>query len=179
MKLTSIQELIELHKKYSKNLGKEKKTVSVCGGTGCRASRALEVVSAFKEVLNNGTPETEVILKETGCHGLCEKGPLVVIRPENIFYQMVKPENVPEIVDKTLIHGEIIESLLYQMPDSEEKIIKEDDVPFYKWQKRLVFGNNGYIQGWSYYQCRPYPYQEGWGSIPGVWRRQLQYSPFL
>lgn len=145
MKLTSIQELIELHKKYSKNLGKEKKTVSVCGGTGCRASRALEVVSAFKEVLNNGTPETEVILKETGCHGLCEKGPLVVIRPENIFYQMVKPENVPEIVDKTLIHGEIIESLLYQMPDSEEKIIKEDDVPFYKWQKRLVFGNNGYI----------------------------------
>jgi len=145
MKLTNAQELLELHKKYSETLGKEKKTVAVCGGTGCRASRALDVVAAFREALNNGKLDTEVMLKDTGCHGLCEKGPLVVIRPENIFYQMVKPEDVPAIVEKTLVNGEIIESLLYQIPESKEKIIKEDDVPFYKGQKRLVFEQNGYI----------------------------------
>ena len=145
MKLTTIQALSELHQEYSKLLTKEKKTVSVCGGTGCRANRALEVVAAFRKELSNGRPVAEVMLKETGCHGLCEKGPLVVIRPQNIFYQMVTPEDVPAIVEKTLINGEVIEPLLYQVPDTGEKITQEDEVPFYKWQKRLVFGQNGYI----------------------------------
>ncbi len=145
MKLTSIQGLTERYQEYSQNLDQKKRTISVCGGTGCRASRALEVLSAFQKELSNGKAAAEIMLKETGCHGLCEKGPLVVIRPENIFYQMVTPDKVPEIVEKTLLNGEVIASLLYQSPESKETIIKEDDVPFYKWQKRLVFGQNGHI----------------------------------
>ena len=142
MKLTSIQKLHELHKKYSKGIGQAKKMVAVCVGTGCRASKGLKVLSAFRAELGD---DTDVILKETGCHGLCEKGPLVVIRPDNIFYQSVKPENVSDIVEKTIRGGEIIHDLLYQIPNSDKKIIKEDDVPFYKGQTRLVFKYNGHI----------------------------------
>jgi len=119
--------------------------ISVCGGTGCRASRALEVLDAFREEIKKRKLDGKVVLKETGCHGFCEKGPLVVIRPENIFYQMVKTEDVSSIIERTVLGNEIIDELLYELPESGEKVVKEEDVPFYKWQKRLVFGQNGLI----------------------------------
>ncbi|MGA1869480.1 MAG: NADH-ubiquinone oxidoreductase-F iron-sulfur binding region domain-containing protein [bacterium] len=142
MKLTSIQKLHELHKKLSKGFAQEKTTVAVCTGTGCRANRAMEVLAAFKRELGE---DNVSILKETGCHGLCEKGPLVVIRPENIFYQNVQPEAVHDIVEKTIRGGEILHDLLYQIPGTDKKVVREDEVPFYKGQTRLVFKYNGHI----------------------------------
>ncbi|HJO93497.1 MAG TPA: NADH-ubiquinone oxidoreductase-F iron-sulfur binding region domain-containing protein [Victivallales bacterium] len=143
MKIKSIQDLKELHIKKSIQFKDKHRMISVCGGTGCRASKALDVLAAFKKELK--TLDETVILKETGCHGFCEKGPLVVIRPEDIFYQQVTPEDVPEIIEKTIIKGEIIDSLLFEIPETKKKIIKEHDVPFYKGQERIVFGYNGYI----------------------------------
>jgi NADH-quinone oxidoreductase subunit F len=84
-------------------------------------------------------------VRATGCFGFCEKGPLVVIHPQKIFYQQVKLSDVPDIVTKTVAKGEIIEKLLYRDPISGERILKEEDVPFYKKQKRLIFGSNGLI----------------------------------
>jgi len=145
MKIENVDKLKKLHKEYSKKFSKDKKIISVCAGTGCRGSKALETLAAFRAELKKRKLDGKVTLKETGCHGFCEKGPLVVIRPENIFYQQVKKEDVPEIIDKTIIKNEVVESLLFEMPDGRGKVLKEEDVPFYKGQKRIVFGQNGYI----------------------------------
>lgn len=145
MKIKNAEGLKRLYKRYAANLSQQQKVVSLCTGTGCRGSKALEVLSTFREELRKRGLEKEVVLKETGCHGFCERGPLVVIRPENIFYQQVAIKDIPEIIDRTIVKGEVMESLLFEMPDGKGKIIKEDDVPFYKGQKRIVFGQNGYI----------------------------------
>jgi len=81
----------------------------------------------------------------TGCHGFCERGPLVVIRPKNIFYQRVKVEDIPEIISETILNDNIVDRLLYTDPNTGRKIVYEPEVPFYQKQKRLVFGSNGYI----------------------------------
>jgi NADH:ubiquinone oxidoreductase subunit F (NADH-binding)/(2Fe-2S) ferredoxin/NAD-dependent dihydropyrimidine dehydrogenase PreA subunit len=120
-------------------------TISVCGGTGCRASGAEAVVAAFKEEIEKQALHVKIEFKETGCHGFCERGPLVVIGPKNVFYQHVKPEDVPEIILKTVINSEIIERLLYIDPASNQKITYEPDVPFYKKQTRLLLSSNGEI----------------------------------
>ncbi|MCK4369016.1 MAG: NAD(P)H-dependent oxidoreductase subunit E, partial [Dehalococcoidales bacterium] len=119
--------------------------ISVCGGTGCRASGAEAVVDAFLDEIERRELQIQVELKETGCHGFCERGPLVVIRPKQIFYQRVKPEDIPEIIAETVLNGKIIERLLYVDPVTNERIVNEADVPFYKRQTRTVFGANGEI----------------------------------
>jgi NADH-quinone oxidoreductase subunit F len=85
-----------------------------------------------------------VSLRETGCPGFCERGPLVVIKPENILYQQVKAEDAAEIVSAT-VKGNIVDRLLYVDPDTKKKITYEHEVPFYKKQKRLLLGNNSNI----------------------------------
>jgi NADH:ubiquinone oxidoreductase subunit F (NADH-binding)/(2Fe-2S) ferredoxin/NAD-dependent dihydropyrimidine dehydrogenase PreA subunit len=119
--------------------------ISVCAGTGCRASGAEAVVDAFLDEIEKRELQVNVELKETGCHGFCERGPVVVIRPERIFYQQVKPGDIPEIISETVLKGKIIERLLYVDPATGEKITYEPDVPFYKRQTRTIFGANGEI----------------------------------
>lgn len=119
--------------------------ITICAGSGCLASGAGEVNKAFRnEVERQGLGE-KIEIRESGCHGFCERGPLVVIRPQKIFYPLVKPEDIPEIISETAVSGRIIDRLLYVNPITGEKIVHEDDVPFYKLQKRLVFGSNGEI----------------------------------
>ena len=81
----------------------------------------------------------------TGCHGFCERGPLLVINPQKLFYQKVQVEDVPEILSETIEKGSVIDRLLYVDPVTGEKILHEDEVPFYKLQKRIIFGKNGSI----------------------------------
>jgi NADH-quinone oxidoreductase subunit F len=119
--------------------------ISVCGGTACRASGAEAVVDAFVDEIERRELQVQVELKETGCHGFCERGPVVVIRPKRIFYQQVKPEDVPEIIAETVLGGKAIERLLYVDPVTSQKIVYEPDVPFYKKQTRTIFGANGEI----------------------------------
>ncbi len=140
----------------------DKPCITVCGGTGCRASGAGKVIAAFRDECKkspesrvpspeSGTQQTQrtqhfgVDIKETGCHGFCEKGPLVVIRPQMILYQQVKPEDSSEIISQTIQGGKVIERLLYTDPSTGEQIVHEHDVPFYKGQRRLIFGSNGEI----------------------------------
>jgi NADH:ubiquinone oxidoreductase subunit F (NADH-binding)/(2Fe-2S) ferredoxin/Pyruvate/2-oxoacid:ferredoxin oxidoreductase delta subunit len=119
--------------------------ISVCGGTGCLASGAEAVVDAFMDEIERRELEVTVELKQTGCHGFCEQGPVVVIRPKNIFYRRVKPEDVPEIVSETVLQGKAIKRLLYVDPSTNKKITYESSVPFYKKQTRTTFGSNGEI----------------------------------
>ncbi|MCX8053610.1 MAG: NAD(P)H-dependent oxidoreductase subunit E, partial [Armatimonadetes bacterium] len=120
--------------------------ISVCGGTGCQAYGCESVASMLELGLDRFGIRDKVGLRKTGCHGFCERGPLVVVRPENIFYQKVKPEDVPEIISRTVIGGEIIDRLLYTEPADGRVIIKEDEIPFYAGQQRIVFGDNGHIR---------------------------------
>ncbi len=119
--------------------------ITVCTGTGCHASGCHQVVEAFKKVLQEHSGGPQISLRMTGCHGFCEKGPLVVIHPQKILYQRVKSEDAPKIFQETILKGKILESLLYEHPTTGEKITHEDEVPFYKKQIRIIFGNNGNI----------------------------------
>jgi NADH-quinone oxidoreductase subunit F len=119
--------------------------ISVCGGTACRASGAEAVVDAFIDVVERRELQVQVSLKETGCHGFCERGPLVVIEPKKIFYQRVTPEDVEEIIEETILGGRIVERLLYVDPTTDKTITYETDVPFYQKQTRTIFGANGQI----------------------------------
>lgn len=124
--------------------------ITVCCGTGCTVSGAKDVLSEFEKQLLTLSPtgsgtQLSTNLLMTGCHGFCERGPLVVIRPQNIFYQQVKRDDVAEIVAETVLKGKTIDRLLYTDPVTKQKVVSEDDVPFYKHQHRLIFGNNGRI----------------------------------
>jgi NADH:ubiquinone oxidoreductase subunit F (NADH-binding)/(2Fe-2S) ferredoxin/Pyruvate/2-oxoacid:ferredoxin oxidoreductase delta subunit len=119
--------------------------ITVCGGTGCRALGSEQVYAAFKEELEKQDLETKVDLKMTGCHGFCERGPLVVIFPERIFYPGVALKDIPEVVSKTIVGGEVIDRLLYRDPLTGECIVHEYEVPFYKGQKRILMKDNGLI----------------------------------
>jgi len=117
--------------------------IAICGGTGCLALRGESVIATFKLELQKQGLDTKVDIRITGCPGFCERGPLVVIKPENILYQRVSVEDIPEIISETTVNGNIIDRLLYIDPNTGKKIICEHEVPFYKKQKRLIIGNNG------------------------------------
>ena len=120
-------------------------SISVCGGTGCQAYGCEAVAQAFEDALWNLGIRDKVGFFKTGCHGFCERGPIAVVRPENIFYQKVKTEDVPEVIGRTVLGGEVIDRLLYTDPTSGKAIAKEDEIPFYTGQQRIVFGDNGHI----------------------------------
>jgi len=86
-----------------------------------------------------------VDIRKTGCHGFCERGPIIVIQPEETCYLRIEPKDVPEIVTQTIQEKKIIDRLLYTDPATDRKITHESEIPFYKHQKRLVFGSNGSI----------------------------------
>jgi NADH-quinone oxidoreductase subunit F len=144
-RLLSAAELENLRQSILNKKDPSRTCISVCGGTGCLASGAEAVADAFLDEIERRELQVSVELKETGCHGFCERGPVVVIRPKRIFYQRVKPEDVPEIIAETVLGGKIIERLLYVDPVTNEKIVNEADVPFYKKQTRTIFGANGEI----------------------------------
>jgi len=105
----------------------------------------MKVVEAFQEEIKKKNLVDTVGVRTTGCHGFCERGPLVVIQPEGIFYQRVGVDDVPAIVEETVVNKKIVEKLLYRDPQTKQAIIHEQDVPFYSKQKRIIFGNNGLI----------------------------------
>jgi len=144
-RLNSVAALEALRKAIVASRDPDKLCVTVCGGTGCHSFGSEGVSDAFKKEIKKSKLDGKVEVKVTGCHGFCEKGPLVVIKPKDIFYQKVKAEDVPEIVAETVVGGNIIDRLLYTDPDTGKKVTHEPEVPFYQKQKRLVFGNNGLI----------------------------------
>ena len=118
-----------------------KTCVTICSGTGCHVLGSDKVSEAFVGELSKNGLKGKVDIRRTGCHGFCERGPVVVIFPEEICYLGVKPADVPDVVTKTLVDKQLVERLLYK--DSAGKTIAhEGDIPFYKFQSRIVFGNN-------------------------------------
>jgi NADH-quinone oxidoreductase subunit F len=122
-----------------------KPCLRVCDGTGCRALGSQQVLSKLREEIERARLKIPVEVVSTGCPGFCECGPLITVYPQRISYQKVRPEDIPEIVQKTLVSEITLDHLLYTDPQTGEHIRLEPELPFYQKQKRLVLLLNGQI----------------------------------
>ena len=123
----------------------KRRVISLCAGSGCGAYGTAKVHQALTEELARQNMQDKVEVKLTGCHGFCEKGPIMVLHPEGIFYPQVKADSIAEIVETTVKNNQLVTSLIFKDPATKKKITHEHDIPFYKLQKRIIFGNNGMI----------------------------------
>ncbi len=144
-KINSPQALQTLQEELRKKAEPEKGHIAICAGTGCLAYGTQKIVDRFRSEIETRGLSDKVGFRTTGCHGFCEKGPLVVVYPKKTLYTRVQLDDVEEIIEKTVMQGEVIDRLLYKDPVSKKRIQSEDEVPFYKKQMRLVFGMNGLI----------------------------------
>lgn len=119
--------------------------VLICAGTGCIASGSAKVREEFETQLVAKGLDNEIRIVETGCHGFCEMGPLIIVYPEGVSYVSVQPEDVTEIIDSHLYKGRIVERLLYKEPLTHESVPNYDDINFYRKQHRSVLRNCGNI----------------------------------
>ena len=121
--------------------------VLICGGTGCTSSGSGKIQAALEEQLKAKGLDEEVKIVVTGCFGLCAVGPIMIVYPEGTFYSMVKPEDVPEIVEEHLLKGRPVQRLIYaEHHDAiESKVNSLADTTFYKKQKRVALRNCGMI----------------------------------
>ncbi len=145
-KIKSPADLTKLQEAAKQRFDPEKPCIAFCTGTGCLAYGTQKLVDTLTDEIVKRNLGDRVYIRNTGCHGFCERGPMAVIYPQKIFYQKIKLEDVPDIIEKTALKGEVIDRLLYKDPVTKTKIVKEDEVPFYKKQMRLVFGMNGLIE---------------------------------
>ncbi|MBP2072675.1 NADH-quinone oxidoreductase subunit NuoF [Thermoanaerobacterium butyriciformans] len=119
--------------------------VMVCGGTGCTSSNSDRIAKCFEEEIANKGLDKEVQVVRTGCFGLCELGPVVVVYPEGVFYSRVKEEYVPEIVEEHLLKGRVVKKYLYGESVTEEGIKPLEETAFFKKQQRVALRNCGLI----------------------------------
>ena len=115
-----------------------KRAVLVCGGTGCLSSDSKEILETFKRLIKEKGLEGKVTANLVGCFGFCSQGPFVKIYPEDTLYHAVKVKDVEQIVNEDLLEGKICENLLYVDPATHEKVVKMDDINFYKKQVRIA-----------------------------------------
>jgi len=147
MRIESVKSLKSLADKVRREQKKRSIEILVCAGTGCLANGALEVAESLERSIKKRKLDAKLKLgvKRTGCHGFCEKGPLVVIQPSGIFYKSVRTRDVKDIVEKTLVGGEIIKRLLYRDPLAKKKVETYQEIPFYSRQHRIALRNIGKI----------------------------------
>ncbi|MGG7163499.1 NADH-ubiquinone oxidoreductase-F iron-sulfur binding region domain-containing protein [Clostridium ihumii] len=158
MRINSREELNELSKKYKKALDMQHKQILICAGTGCVAGGSLNIYARLKELIKERGLKLDVILEEephgesiglkkSGCHGFCEMGPLLRIEPEGWLYIKVKVEDCEEILEKSIIGEDVIERLIYK--DDVKSYSKQEEIPFYKQQKRVALEHCGHINAES------------------------------
>src|SRR3990172_2614086 len=140
--INSPAELEQLRQDILSKRDPGKSRISVCAGAGCLATGASKVISAFDAEIEKQGLKGEVSIKGTGCPGFCERGPIVVIDPEETCYLQVTPKDVPAIVSKTIKEKTVIDRLVYADATTKEKAVRESDIPFYRYQERNIIGNN-------------------------------------
>ncbi len=119
--------------------------VLVCGGTGCTSSGSQKIMETLRTEIEKAGLEKEVSVVQTGCHGLCALGPIMIVYPEAVFYSMVKDEDIPEIVSEHLVKGRVVKRLVYEETVTDEGIKSLADTNFYKKQHRIALRNCGVI----------------------------------
>ncbi|MEW6187194.1 MAG: NADH-quinone oxidoreductase subunit NuoF [Thermodesulfobacteriota bacterium] len=145
MRITSLAALEELRQKILSTRDPRRPCITLCSGSACLASGSGAVAAGMEEEIRKQGLSGVVELRKTGCHGFCERGPIIVIHPEEIGYLQIGPMDVPEIISQTIKEKKVVDRLLYTDPAGKQKIVHEPEIPFYKHQERLVFGSNGSI----------------------------------
>ena len=140
--IKSPDELEAFRKNVLSNRDPSKPSITLCSGTACHATGSKEVAAAFEQELEQQGMKTDINFRKTGCHGFCEKGPIVIIDPEEICYLQVTPKDVPDIIGQTIKEKKVLDHLLYTDAITGEKTALESEIPFYKHQQRNVFGPN-------------------------------------
>ncbi len=125
--------------------GEDTVKIRVCSGTTCNASGRAALTKAIAAELNKRGLTGKVTVVETGCHGLCQEGPIVVVHPQGIFYPRLKPRDIAEIIETSVVGDGVVDRLLYRDPENDTPIPLEKDIPFYAKQRRIVRGVNGFI----------------------------------
>ncbi len=144
-RLSSPEMFARLQQSLKDTRDPDKLCVTVCSGTGCQAYGCHALTAALREELARRGLADKVDVLTTGCHGFCERGPVVVIQPEGIFYQRMQLKDVPDVVEQTLVNGQVVERLLYQDPATGTRLVHEHDVPFYGLQQRQILWMNALI----------------------------------
>jgi len=159
-KINSFQDLTKAHEGFTQLLKLRKfsheqelnvehtrcnREILVCGGTGCHSADSALIINNLNTSIEEAGLSTEVKVHLTGCFGFCEKGPIVKIDPDNVFYVEVKPEDTQEIVQEHLLKGNVIDRLLYEEPTLKQKVKRQDEMSFYKKQYRIALRNCGLI----------------------------------
>ena len=147
MRIDSVSKLNKAISAARKTRADRSVEVLVCAGTGCLANGSLNILESIDKLVKKKRlgVKLKLFTKQTGCHGFCEKGPLVVIQPQGIFYQRVKPRDVEDIVTQTLMKGEVIPRLLYKDPNTKKRIETYGKIAFYSKQHRIALRNIGKI----------------------------------
>lgn len=158
MKINNRQELISKREHFFNELTKQKKKIFVCAGTGCVAGGSFEIFDRLKEILEekNITCELElkaelegdkIGLKQSGCHGFCEMGPLLRIEPSQLLYLKVTIDDCEEIIEKSIVNDDVVDRLVYKKDGVTYP--QQEEIPFYKNQMRLVLEDCGQIDAES------------------------------
>ena len=145
---TQLNEKIEVCSKCldDKLAGKDgKRHIVLCGGTGCLSNNSTEIMHKFEEILKEKGLDEKVTVNQVGCFGFCSQGPFVKIYPEDTLYRLVHIEDVEEIIASDIEGGVVVERLLYEEPSTGEKVSKQDDINFYKKQRRVALHGCGVI----------------------------------
>jgi len=140
--LASLEALSEMRQEVRGRFASVKTTLTICGGTGCQASGAASAIDALREGLRQRGLSETVHLRVTGCQGFCEQGPVLVVEPGDLLYCHVRPDDVDEILTRTVAEGEVIDRLLYRDPVTGEVVRTEPEIPFYRAQDRALLGGN-------------------------------------
>ena len=122
-----------------------KRAIVLCGGTGCLSSNSAAITEKFREIIREKNLEEKVTVNQVGCFGFCSQGPFVKIYPEDTLYRLVTIEDVAEIIDTDIVGGQVVERLLYVDPSTGKKVVKQDEINFYKKQRRIALHGCGQI----------------------------------
>jgi len=164
LRLSSVDELKELRSVLFNAIDINKPCIVICAGTACQASGSNDIIRVVKRYIIEKSLVGKVALRITGCHGFCEMGPFILTEPQQAFYTQVKLDDIPRIID-ALLSGEYVHSLLYEDPDTGQKYLHRDDIPFFKNQKRSILSANPKIDPIRIYD---YIAQDGYCALEKV-----------
>ncbi|WP_346869581.1 NADH-quinone oxidoreductase subunit NuoF [Clostridium sp. UBA5119] len=159
-KINSFEELNKIYQEYKSSLDIRKaagidgfvceknnyeKEILICGGTGCKSAQSDLIKDNLEKEINKLGLKDKVYVSITGCFGFCEKGPIVKVTPDDVFYVHVTPEDAEEIINEHIVNGNVVQRLLYEEPTIKERVTTQDEMTFYKKQVRIALRNCGLI----------------------------------
>ena len=150
----------------------------VCAGTGCVSNHSLKVKASLTAEIQKHNLQDRIKIVTTGCNGFCANGPIVVVKPDDIFYQLLAPEDIPHLVEEHFLNGRPVEDLMYRPGEDEPPIPKMASIPFFGKQQLIALANRGIVDPESIEEYIALGgYQALAKALTEMSREQMPYSP--